>query len=97
MKTRSMKRSLLGSGSEQSNSGGFGLGYRWLQPLDEQIQYYPQLVKDASASLRNRNWANPTISGQPMTKASGWPEAFEFCPVIMASHWPPVKPSYSSQ
>jgi hypothetical protein len=29
-------------------------GYRWLQPLDEQIQYYLHLVKDASPSLSDR-------------------------------------------
>jgi len=28
---------------------------RWLQPLDEQIQYYPYLVKDASPSFSDRS------------------------------------------
>jgi hypothetical protein len=32
----------------QEISGEFRLAYRWLQPLDEQTQYYPEPRKDAS-------------------------------------------------
>jgi hypothetical protein len=70
--------SSLGSSSKQSNSGGLGLRKRWLQPLDEQTSYYPQVVKDASASLRNsKGEPKPTRTGYT-TKAPGAPEAFEF-------------------
>jgi hypothetical protein len=37
----------------------------------------------------NQNLQEPA----PATKAPGAPEAFEFWSLLMASHWPPVKPS----
>jgi len=39
------------SNRTQEISGEFRLAYRWLQPLDEQIQYYLQLRSDASRTL----------------------------------------------
>jgi hypothetical protein len=41
---------------------------RWLQPLDEQIQYYPQAANLASAS-RSESMGEPTLQ---MTEAPGW-------------------------
>jgi hypothetical protein len=43
--------------------------------------------------LPNCGNQNPQGDHLPTTKASRGPEAFDFRYIVMASHWPPVKPS----
>jgi hypothetical protein len=88
--------SSLGSSSKQSNSGRFGLRKRWLQPLDEQTSYYLQVVKDASAPLRNpKGEPEPIRIGGIRQKPPAHRRLLNSGLSIMASHWPPVKPSSS--
>jgi hypothetical protein len=54
-----------------------GLGYRWLQPLDEQIQYYPQAANVASASLLNLSEEYAGGISNANEKASGKRRLFD--------------------
>ncbi len=79
---------MAASNRTQEISGEFSLAYRWLQPLDEQIQYYPQPGKDASGFrfvVASQGFENKTE--EPPVE----PEALRISHSdLMASHWPPA-------